>query len=178
MAMVIFGTFFGYLMANNYKVYGLTRINNDAFVTLVGSIGSLVNGASRAIWAAFYDKYGFKRVYFVLLVVQAALSVSLHYISTIQGVYLLWYALIMSCEGGQIAMFPAVTKKVFGPKVGPVMYGIVFGGYAVTNLTAFFLTNFALTAIGWPGIFWICFGTTVATFLINLTFNEKKDYFD
>jgi len=57
-------------MANNYKVYGLTRISDDVFVTTVGSVGSVFNGCSRLFWAALYDRFGFKKVYFVLMGIQ------------------------------------------------------------------------------------------------------------
>lgn len=175
--MVICGTFFGYLMANNYKVYGLTKIPDDAFVTLCGSIGSLANGSSRAIWAAFYDRFGFKRVYFVLLTLQALLCATLNSVSEVKALYLVFYCLIMSCEGGQISMYPAVTAKVFGSKVGSLIYGFMFAGYTITNISSYLISTFALGTLGWPGLFWICFGFTICAMILNFIFNERKDYF-
>jgi len=58
------------LLAGNYKVYGLTRIPEDKFMTIVGSIGAISNGCTRAFWALLFDKFGFKRVYFALIFVQ------------------------------------------------------------------------------------------------------------
>lgn len=58
------------MMANNYKVFGLLRLGNDSFVTLVGSIGSAMNGCSRLLWAAAYDRFGYRKVYFSLMVIQ------------------------------------------------------------------------------------------------------------
>jgi len=57
-------------MAQNYKVYGLVHIPDDHFMTVVGSIGAVSNGCTRALWAILFDKFGFKRVYFVLVIVQ------------------------------------------------------------------------------------------------------------
>ena len=61
---------FGLMMTANYKVYGLTQISDDDFITLVGSLGSVSNGCTRAVWALLFDKFGFKRVYFVLITLQ------------------------------------------------------------------------------------------------------------
>jgi len=58
------------VMANNYKVFGLEEIPDDYFLTIVGSFGALSNGFSRAIWAMMLENYGFKKVYFMLLLVQ------------------------------------------------------------------------------------------------------------
>ena len=57
-------------MSNNYKVYGLINIKDDQFITLIGSLGSICNGLSRPIWAILFDKYGFKKAFTVLLVLQ------------------------------------------------------------------------------------------------------------
>ena len=63
----------GLLLANNYKVYGSTKIDDDHFLTLVGSFGSVANGCTRAVWALFFDKFGFRKVYFVLLAIQVSI---------------------------------------------------------------------------------------------------------
>ena len=67
--LLIFSAF-GLFIANNYKVYGLTKISEDHFITVVGSIGAVSNGGTRAVWALFFDKYGFKKVFFFLIVIQ------------------------------------------------------------------------------------------------------------
>jgi len=61
------------LVANNYKVYGLTKISEDHLLTVIGSIGSVANGVTRPMWALFFDKFGFKKVYFVLSLIQVSL---------------------------------------------------------------------------------------------------------
>jgi len=60
----------GLFMVSNYKVYGTIAIPDDHFLTLIGSFGSVANGCTRAVWALLFDKFGFKKVYFVLLTIQ------------------------------------------------------------------------------------------------------------
>jgi len=173
--MVIGGSFFGLLMANNYKVYGLTRIADDSWVTLVGSIGSASNGCSRLFWAALYDRFGFKKVYFILMAIQIAIAGTLDMIAGVKILYLFWHSITMATEGGQFSIMPAVTSKTFGPKIGPVIYGILYIGFSIANLGSFFLTKFSLKSLGWPAIFWICFGFSVLAFVFNLLFNENSE---
>ena len=120
----------GLLLANNYKVYGSTKIDDDHFLTLVGSFGSVANGCTRAIWALFFDKFGFRKVYFVLLAIQVSREITLllilttkailtptfQFVSSSKALFLVWHCILMSCEGGHFAMFPSVTAKVFGLK--------------------------------------------------------------
>jgi len=68
--MVIMAAFFSLFMANNYKIFGLVKIEDDSFLTIVGSVGSVCNGGSRALWGILMDKFGFKKIFFLILVVQ------------------------------------------------------------------------------------------------------------
>jgi len=43
---------------------------DDAYLTIVGSLASVGNGCSRPAWALLYDKFGFRKVYTVAIVVQ------------------------------------------------------------------------------------------------------------
>eukprot|EP00330_Aristerostoma_sp_ATCC50986_P000503 CAMPEP_0114593626 /NCGR_PEP_ID=MMETSP0125-20121206/15220_1 /TAXON_ID=485358 ORGANISM="Aristerostoma sp., Strain ATCC 50986" /NCGR_SAMPLE_ID=MMETSP0125 /ASSEMBLY_ACC=CAM_ASM_000245 /LENGTH=301 /DNA_ID=CAMNT_0001792993 /DNA_START=149 /DNA_END=1050 /DNA_ORIENTATION=+ len=141
MFMVIFGAFFGLLMANNYKVYGLEQIDDDQFMSVVGSVGAAVNGFSRAGWALALDRFGFKKIFFIIIIIQKSIvCATLDTISESKALYLIWYAIIMCTEGGIVSMSPAITRKVFGARIGPLIYGFIFFGFAVANLSAFMLT--------------------------------------
>ena len=61
-------------MSNNYKIYELSVIDNDQFVTIVGSLGSISNGLTRPLWATFFDKFGFRKVFLVLVILQVLLD--------------------------------------------------------------------------------------------------------
>lgn len=176
MAMGVLGPYFGLLMANNYKVYGIDKGHSDYFVTLVGSFGSAANGCSRFFWAVLFDKYGFKKVYFAIMAIQLILTATLSSISSVGALYLIWHALTMGCEGGQFSTLPAVTTKVFGHKVGPLIYGFILVMFAVSNIASFFITKAQLDNWGWPAMFWISFGLTVLSALMNLFFNEKYEF--
>jgi len=47
---------YGNFVAFYYKEYGLTKINDDKMLTIIGSAGSIVNGLSRLFWGYLMDK--------------------------------------------------------------------------------------------------------------------------
>jgi len=66
--LLFFGIFYGIYVASVYKV-SAQDVLEDHTLTLAGALGSICNGGSRIMWATIQDKYGFKRVYLVLLLI-------------------------------------------------------------------------------------------------------------
>jgi len=50
-----------------YKIYGSEHIEDDQFLSLIGSLGSIANGITRFFWAKSLDFSKFKYVYSILL---------------------------------------------------------------------------------------------------------------
>ena len=48
----------GFYLAATYKSYGQTYISDDHFLTVIGCLGCLCNGASRAVWGMTADRIG------------------------------------------------------------------------------------------------------------------------
>jgi len=65
--MLYSGLFYGYFVATVYKS-SASKVLDDNLLTTAGMIGSACNGGSRIIWATLMDKYGFKKIYSVLLI--------------------------------------------------------------------------------------------------------------
>jgi MFS family permease len=66
--MLYCGIFYGIYMASVYKTVAEDSLL-DHELTLAGALGSACNGLSRVMWAALMDKYGFKKVYLVLMLI-------------------------------------------------------------------------------------------------------------
>lgn len=62
--MLFFSAQNGYFLAANFKNYGILKpdLNDDVFLTLVGSLSSIFNGGGRLLWGYILDKFGFKKV--------------------------------------------------------------------------------------------------------------------
>jgi MFS family permease len=86
-------------------------------LTITGSIASVTNGCSRAGWAFLMDKYGFKKIFLIITVLNLICSALIGYTQGNSIAYLILLAVTMGCEGGLFACFPAIAGIVFGHKV-------------------------------------------------------------
>lgn len=163
----------GYFMATNFKGYGITKINDDQFLTLVGSLSSLCNGGGRLFWGLISDKFAFKKVYGTILVIQMIEIITIRFISHYRIAYLLWVCVALLCEGGHFVTFPPLCLQVFGPEVGSKVYGFLLLICAAANLTQFGLNLGLRPLIGYDNEFYIYFGFTVFAFVLLMK-NEIK----
>jgi nitrate/nitrite transporter NarK len=98
-------------------LYKLLKIGlDDRTLTTIGAISGAVNGCSRTAWAFLMDKFSFKFVIIIITFLNLLTSSLLGDATKTTG-YLILISLIMACEGGILATFPAVTSKMFGNKV-------------------------------------------------------------
>lgn len=61
-ALTICFMFFGFYMMSSFKTFGATEINDDMFLTLIGSFGGLFNGFTRIIFSSLLDYYPIKTI--------------------------------------------------------------------------------------------------------------------
>lgn len=168
--MIYLSTFFGMLMANSYKVYGMEMGIDDALLSIIGACSAITNGLSRAMWAMLMDKFGFKCVYILVMIINLICTATIGYLNGDGIAYLFILSITMGCEGGMFSTFPAITSKIFGHKVGPIIYGFLFFAISISNLTAWLLLKFTYADIGFEGMFWICFGVKVAALIYGILF--------
>ena len=165
-AYVIMGMMFlsvsnGYFLAANFKNYGMTKIPNDSFLTLVGSLSSLCNGGGRIFWGILSDKFDFKKVYTIILLIQLLDIATLRFISNYELPYLIWISVALLCEGGNFVIFPPLSLKVFGPSVGSKTYSLLLIFCAVSNIFQFSLNFLLRPIIGFENEFMIFFIMTM-----------------
>ena len=53
----------GFYVVTSYKNFGKHTIDDDMFLTVVGSFSSVFNGCLRFVWAYFMEKTSFKTSY-------------------------------------------------------------------------------------------------------------------
>lgn len=104
----------GLFFANSFKTFGNIVFNDDKFLAVVGSVGSIFDGSFRFIWGQTMDKTSFKFAYFALVALQTGLLATLNYIASVKILYLFWVSLILCCKGGNFSLFPTVIAKLYG----------------------------------------------------------------
>ena len=159
----------GYFIASNFKNYGIGKISDDNFLTLIGSLSCVCNGGGRFIWGYIYDKFSFKSLYITMLFVQMLDIVTMRYIAEYKGLYLLWVCIALLCEGGHFVLIPAYCLKIFGPEVGGKAYSVILMGIAFANLTQFGLNLGLREYIGFENEFYIYLGFSAISMAVCLT---------
>jgi hypothetical protein len=67
-AIAVCYMFYGIYIMTSYKSLGANTINDDAFLTFMGSFGALFNGCMRPFWSSLLDHYSFRSVFGFLIV--------------------------------------------------------------------------------------------------------------
>lgn len=106
----------GLYIGNSFKTFGNIALNDDKFLAIFGSVGSIFNGSFRYIWAQIMDNTSFKSTYLFLSVLQTGLLASIYYIADAKILYLFWVSLILACEGGNFTLFPTIIANFYGKK--------------------------------------------------------------
>ncbi|CAI2368754.1 unnamed protein product [Moneuplotes crassus] len=158
----------------NFKNYGLKKIPDDQFITLVGTLGSVFNGLSRSGWGYLVDKFQFRFVFGAILVVQMAIGFSFQFIVEVKALYLIWVIITYACLGGHFAMPPSVFARMYGPITGGKIHGVLYICLVPTSFITLLLTSVVADAIGYGWVFFISAGFSFIALCIIVFLNERK----
>lgn len=118
-----FGTFFSY----SYKPFGLSSSPHDPIsdttLTWAASVGSgLVNGLSRITFGTLVDKYSFRFLLSILMVIQLFNSLVCFWAAYNPGCYFMCVLMNYMVLGGLFAVFPVSVTRLYGLEFGPTIY--------------------------------------------------------
>ena len=142
--MLIFGLFYSLYIASVYKSFGAEKLG-DSVLTWAGSIGAICNGCSRILWATLTDYVGFKRVYFLIMLLQIIVASTIYLVRDNGTLYVIYIGLSFLCEGGHFSCFPAVSAKIFGLKNGATIFTICFIGIPLSSTLSLVLSQMKST---------------------------------
>mmetsp|Transcript_7399 Transcript_7399/g.8359 ORF Transcript_7399/g.8359 Transcript_7399/m.8359 type:complete len:178 (-) Transcript_7399:135-668(-) len=166
--MVILSSSYPYYIASNFKTYEQRDLHDDRFITLVGSLGAVMNGVSRGFWSTLMDYIGFKATYLSLLILQISVSFTFVLIHEIKILYLIWVMISFSTLGGHFSIFPTLCAKIYGPQMGGKMYAFLFTGFATATVINWILSRQTSNGnIGYELLFYILASMTVVAFVMG-----------
>ena len=117
-----------------YKNLASAEISDDAFVSLVGSVGTFVNGAGRIFWAGLLDYYPFRKVFGILIAIQLTciclVGISVNY----KWLYFIVIVLSLMCEGAMGSILPTMTMKYFRSRKGHEVYSYMYAAFGVQSV--------------------------------------------
>lgn len=109
---------------------------SDMYLTRVGAISALCNGASRIIFGALQDRYGFKKVYGCLITIQL-IDCFIIYNARAHAIrYLICVAYAFIMQGAIITCLPATVVQLFGMKSGPKLASLMSISEGVSGLSS------------------------------------------
>ena len=104
-----------FYIINTFKSVGqsIPVLDVDHYLSIVSSVSALFNTA-RFVWSGALDRFAFKKVYGVLLVIQIILAFTFELTKKSKVSFAILLCLATFCIGGHFALFPNVLKQVFG----------------------------------------------------------------
>ena len=116
-----------------------------AGATLI-AVSSIFNGIGRFFWGGLSDKIGRAQAFRLILGSQLVVFIALMFVSNpiIFGVLVCY---ILLCYGGGFGSMPSFVLDVFGPRLMPIVYGIILtawgcAGIVGPQIVAFLKDNF------------------------------------
>ena len=79
----------------------------------MNSISAVFN-AARFIWSGALDKFNFKIVYGILVIMEIVLAFTIRLTVMSKPSFAVLVCLVLFCIGGHFALFPNVLKQIFG----------------------------------------------------------------
>lgn len=187
------GAAYDYFLSSVFKDYGITveELNNDGYLTNVGSVGALGNALSRLTMGILLDYVEFKWTYGFFLIIQIISGAMILYVKSSRFMYALLIFFGFAGIGAHVSTYPNTTLKIFGNKVGARVYSIVYFSFAFANLGEYTICqivkltssskdeDFVLgeeSSSSYNIVFHILTGTSAFAFLNLLFFNFKPDW--
>ena len=161
--------------ATLYKFFGLSFVNDDHFLAIVGSGASICNCAGRIVWGLIADKVSYK---FSLVLQSGIMSIFLltFYATSAVGksTYFIWVCVIFFCVGGVFSLFPTAIARSFGSKYMSMNYGLLFTSQIFSGVLAALLFTTLQNMLGWMGMIFLVSGVCLIGFLFTLLFRPKR----
>eukprot|EP00825_Cyclidium_porcatum_P037717 TRINITY_DN4216_c0_g1_i3.p1 TRINITY_DN4216_c0_g1~~TRINITY_DN4216_c0_g1_i3.p1 ORF type:complete len:474 (+),score=57.65 TRINITY_DN4216_c0_g1_i3:68-1489(+) len=140
---------YGAFISSVFKLYGqqFSSLNSDAYLTLVGSLGSVCNGL-RIIWGILIEKLSFKQLSLLNLCTQFVVILTLRWIVFSKALFAISVMLSYFCYGGTYPVMPTISTRLFGQKNGLRAYGVIYQADQVTGWMEFIFVMWVLPHMG------------------------------
>jgi MFS family permease len=145
-------------------------------LSTAASVGSgLVNGATRITLGTLTDKYSFKSIFAIMMVIQLINSLICFWAANIPALFVLCIQLNYFSIGGIFAVFPSTVMNVFGLRHGPQVYTLVLLGSLLSSIINLIMTKLILDALGMAFCYYSGSIVTVICLGILWVYEEKLD---
>ena len=170
---VIFCHFF----MGSSKVYGLKVIEDDKFLSMIGTIGIFM-GVFRFIWGIMLEKLNFKATYAFILILNIMIAIGLPLIMEIKApgmkpfqrvAYSISGLTVPLTMGCHYLIYPVILAKIYGTSGGIKAYTIGYVFHGIGSLTSTLMVKSLDHKIGFKGLSWIFGALSTFSLVVLLT---------
>ena len=176
--LIFFTTMFagtaGMFSIASFKVIGLEYGYNDTFLTVVGSLGSVMNGTNRPLWGWLFDKKSYRLTYILLCIIEVIVCFTFPLISGFQAPFLIWLCILYSCSGGTITQLAPISVKLYGKDVGFKVYALLFLSNGFASMTVFFIQTYITLYLDRSKIFYVIGGLSAVALILISFFKQSS----
>ncbi|XP_046378141.2 oxalate:formate antiporter-like isoform X1 [Haliotis rufescens] len=160
-----------------WKAYGQTFINDDQFLTVVGSIASLFNAGGRLFWGYLGDKFSFKVAMMALCAVCTVLMAT-YKLTELAGksLFFIYVCLTFGTFGGNYSLFPLATAQTFGQRYFIQNYGLLFTSQVLMSVITAFTAPYIQNVIVWYGFFLLSTGSSFLSFILVFVLKQERPF--
>lgn len=110
--MLALSVFYGYFIANSFKVFGQLYIESDSFLSLLAACASFC-AALRFIFGFMMEKWSFRTCYSILICSNIVVCLVIYWAVRVKWLYLILCCLSMTLEGGHFTIMPIIYGRLF-----------------------------------------------------------------
>ena len=175
---IFFSTWFltlsSYFIMANIKTLGLELGYNDNFLTIVGSVGSILNGILRPLWGMALDKTSYRVTVTALAILQLVICLTFPFVMEIKACFLIWYSILCSCIGGVNTQLVPISISIYGQKTGIKVFSFLMIAITFSNISLYLIQYFVLTNVKDPDIYFSLAGLCGAVAIYSQFFKQKS----
>lgn len=153
-------SFYGNFFYNLYKTFGETFIEDDFFLAMAFSLGSIANAIARVGWGLLTDRTSFQTSLCMATSLATVLLLTMP-LTALAGryVYLLWLILMFICLAATHALFITAIVRCFGSQHKIINYGFLILSTTLSGIVLAIGSEYFLHSIGynWAFILTACF---------------------
>uniref|UniRef100_A0A915DL14 Uncharacterized protein n=1 Tax=Ditylenchus dipsaci TaxID=166011 RepID=A0A915DL14_9BILA len=147
-------SFYGNMFYNLYKTFGLTFIDDDFFMAMAFSVGSVANACGRIGWGFLTDKTSFQISLSIATCLATVLLLTMPLTAYFgRYVYLLWLTLMFVCLAATHALFITAAVRCFGIEHKTTNYGCLIVATTLSGILLALSSEYLLKYIGYNWAF-------------------------
>ena len=173
--MVFSTSIFTFICGNTYRTFGQINQMDELLLSYLSKIFALINGVGRLMWGILFDKFSFKSLYGTLVVAEIFVSSILYFVISNQYVYFGLICVSGFILAGNVALVVPLYPKIFGLKYTTMVFSI--GGFLAglhSMVVPIISKKILHSKEDYKYLFWVGTGFSILSFIILLTFSEKK----